>query len=102
MRISDWSSDVCSSDLRPLAGKGGAGDALHRREIEGTGIVLDQPGGVQGVFRHEVLLLRLQPQRRQGAGAVDAADRKSVVEGKSVSGRVDLGGRSIIKKQRQK
>src|SRR3546814_18013133 len=25
-------------------------------------------------------------------------DRKSVVEGKSVSGRVDLGGRSIIKK----
>src|SRR3546814_18918898 len=29
----------------------------------------------------------------------DAKDRKSVVEGKSVSVRVDLGGRRIIKKQ---
>src|SRR3546814_14328175 len=28
------------------------------------------------------------------------ADRKSVVSGKSVSGRVDLGGRRIIKKKR--
>src|SRR3546814_6244823 len=31
--------------------------------------------------------------------AVDALDRKSVVEGKSVSVRVDLGGRRIIKKK---
>src|SRR3546814_11788430 len=29
-------------------------------------------------------------------------DRKSVVEGKSVSGRVDLGGRRIIKKKKHK
>src|SRR3546814_13344152 len=29
------------------------------------------------------------------------ADRKSVVEGKSVSGRVDLGGRRIIKKKKK-
>src|SRR3546814_15091249 len=32
------------------------------------------------------------------AGADAAADRKSVEEGKSVSVRVDLGGRGIIKK----
>src|SRR3546814_12550810 len=31
----------------------------------------------------------------------DAADRKSVVEGKSVSVRVDLGGRRIIKKKQK-
>src|SRR3546814_6436246 len=29
MRISDWSSDVCSSDLRRDPGAGQAGDALH-------------------------------------------------------------------------
>src|SRR3546814_16851853 len=37
-------------------------------------------------------------------GIVDAVaegDRKSVVEGKSVSVRVDLGGRRIIKKKKQ-
>src|SRR3546814_16187005 len=32
----------------------------------------------------------------------EAVDRKSVVKGKSVSVRVDLGGRRIIKKQNQK
>src|SRR3546814_12103436 len=32
---------------------------------------------------------------------VAAADRKSVVEGKSVSVRVDLGGRRMIKKKKQ-
>src|SRR3546814_16335403 len=33
---------------------------------------------------------------------VEPVDRKSVVEGKSVSVRVDLGGRRIIKKKKQK
>src|SRR3546814_13906609 len=33
---------------------------------------------------------------------LDYADRKSVVSGKSVSVRVDLGGRSIIKKKKTK
>src|SRR3546814_1884841 len=34
MRISDWSSDVCSSDLQPLFSwlDGATGDALERRE----------------------------------------------------------------------
>src|SRR3546814_12306977 len=34
--------------------------------------------------------------------ALPVIDRKSVVEGKSVSVRVDLGGRWILKKQKQK
>src|SRR3546814_14581866 len=36
------------------------------------------------------------------AGGTHRADRKSVGEGKSVSVRVDLGGRGIIKKKKQK
>src|SRR3546814_19030031 len=36
---------------------------------------------------------------RRASRAIDQADRKSVVEGKSVSVRVDLGGRRIIKKK---
>src|SRR3546814_11592523 len=49
---------------------------------------------------------RVDPQRRQAArrGAQlvvqPAADRKSVVWGKWVSGRVDRGGRRIIKKKK--
>src|SRR3546814_18244453 len=34
--------------------------------------------------------------------SLDARDRKSVVEGKSVSVRVDLGGRRIIKKKKKR
>src|SRR3546814_17993415 len=39
------------------------------------------------------------PSAAKSSGAID---RKSVVSGKSVSVRVDLGGRRIIKKKRQK
>src|SRR3546814_8913286 len=43
MRISDWSSDVCSSDLRPR--RGGAGPDVGRtsRLITGTSERLSQP-----------------------------------------------------------
>src|SRR3546814_8127137 len=67
-------SDVCSSDLAPAASPGASGRA--RRMIENLQII---------------------------AGGEDiAADRKSVVEGKSVSVRVDLGGRRIMKKKTKK
>src|SRR3546814_14592928 len=83
MRISDWSSDVCSSDLA-------ANDAtlatvaLRPRLIWGPGDPHLLPGLVA---RARAGRLRL----------IDGGDRKSVVEGKSVSVRVDLGGRRIIK-----
>src|SRR3546814_13971911 len=68
MRISDWSSDVCSSDLeRPRAWPL---DALFDDR---------RPADRLGIRRWQL-------------------DRKSVVQGKSVSVRVDLGGRRIIKK----
>src|SRR3546814_17510779 len=44
--------------------------------------------------------MAILPLRKSiGAMRRDFADRKSVVEGKSVSVRVDLGGRRIIKKK---
>src|SRR3546814_18546560 len=70
MRISDWSSDVCSSDL--------TGRPLHRRRHEP-----DEQG---------------RDDRFRGERAGEAQrDRKSVVSGKSVSERVALGGSRIIK-----
>src|SRR3546814_16768060 len=69
-RISDWSSDVCSSDL--------------------VGPVQRREGG--GQHGH-------QQCRAAQHGLARRTDRKSVVLGKSVSGRVDLGGRRAIKKQ---
>src|SRR3546814_4790922 len=42
MRISDWSSDVCSSDLeKPVAGKRAGLAQLHHSEIAGLRQVLD-------------------------------------------------------------
>src|SRR3546814_15694478 len=80
MRISDWSSDVCSSDL----GGGGAIAALSRCLWRRYWVSLAAGHG----HRQD----RLQPRRLR-------QDRKSVVSGKSVSVRVDLGGRRIIKKK---
>src|SRR3546814_12903802 len=76
MRISDWSSDVCSSDLAPTV-----------PEIEGA-IAL---GGLQPSVR----------DRLHDIGAVGIIGRSEERRvGKSVSVRVDLGGRRIIKKKK--
>src|SRR3546814_20174339 len=82
MRISDWSSDVCSSDLLGVLGddRVGMARAVACDMVErGLGAVDD----------------RRRQHRREIFG-----DRKSVVSGKSVSVRVDLGGRRFIKKKK--
>src|SRR3546814_11654099 len=85
MRSSDWSSDLCSSDLARLYRPVDA--ARHRREkLDPARRFRDRGNG---------------PWRRQDGGAArrraQARDRKSVVQGKSGSLRVDLGGRRFIK-----
>src|SRR3546814_14066130 len=95
MRISDWSSDVCSSDL----GLSHADFALAHP--------LGQPGAavLAGVpFVHagqDFVAVMDRDHRAFGQGVEvtvgDDGDRKSVVKGKSVSVRVELGGRRIIK-----
>src|SRR3546814_13924250 len=93
MRISDWSSDVCSSDLR-LVGRLGGGQRLGAPDLPVHRIVamLQQIGRGGAV---EIVPSRVDRRRIGGCG-----DRKSVVSGKSVSVRVDFGCSRVIKKKK--
>src|SRR3546814_15807106 len=100
MRISDWSSDVCSSDLDHGAP---GGQALVTATVGlRNHLVEDDVEHCSGGESHRVRAKRgherdgPRPQNRHGD------ERKSVVTGKSVSVRVGLGGRRIIKKKRTK
>src|SRR3546814_11784230 len=84
MRISDWSSDVCSSDL--VAGRLN----VSRQPVTHALAVLKAQGFLEASGRQGLTVAPIDPA---------LLDRKSVVEGKSVSVRVDLGGRRIIKKK---
>src|SRR3546814_15051483 len=96
MRISDWSSDVCSSDLIQ---RGIAGYTQHAN-------FCPWPENEQGRLRASACRscrdrFRFEQNCRSAKSDVDRyKDRKSVVTGKSVSVRVDLGGRRIIKKKK--
>src|SRR3546814_20984692 len=114
MRISDWSSDVCSSDL---------GRAIFLDIADHGTLGLIQPNGLGYVVGHSAdlhtdqatgnlaVLLELldhthgfidrDGQRNTHEAAALRHDRKSDVKGKKVSIRVDLGGRRIIKKKKQ-
>src|SRR3546814_18061896 len=108
MRISDWSSDVCSSDLLEQLVEGGPLDIAL-----GAAAQLRLQRGVEVRARGFALhpALRIQPRQLVAvalvaivADAVDHAhrDRKSVVMGKSGSVRVDLGGRRLINKKKKR
>src|SRR3546814_19938173 len=103
MRISDWSSDVCSSDLfRPFAG-----DEFSECQVclcEPRLVRLKRPrhsprrllvdgNACCGIKAGDLLLTALPIDDRRGL------DRKSDVEGKRGSVRADLGGRRIMKKK---
>src|SRR3546814_14020333 len=100
MRISDWSSDVCSSDLQqqqqaltrylrdpdhcPIP----PGMDVARAQVYRDLIFENLRGLLSGTFPVLVNVL--------------GQDRKSVVSGQSVSVRVDFGGCRIIKKKHNK
>src|SRR3546814_13574494 len=98
MRISDWSSDVCSSDLpESLTGDSWSQSnvAPHLSKVEpALKTCATNPDG-------SVLFQKVSTDESIAA-ALDALfrkDRKSVVTGKSVAVSVDLdGGRRINKK----
>src|SRR3546814_11859958 len=111
MRISDWSSDVCSSDLHRLPV-----DALHTLHVEECG----NPLGLPVVFLHggpgaglstyhrrffDPARYRIVLFDQRGCGQptpfAELPDRKSVGEGKSVAVRVDRGGRRVMKNKMQ-
>src|SRR3546814_15442696 len=98
MLISDWSSDVCSSDLCGHAQKHGLVDLpvnqtlLAQHEMVGRKVLGQKADNL--IVRHFGLGQPLCGDVGQRDGA-----RKSVVSGKSVSERVDLGGGRHIKKK---
>src|SRR3546814_17554584 len=90
MRISDWSSDVCSSYLTCIPLLTWKDELLKK--------ILD----TDAVSEMKNSRNRKKYEHRSGSNTpqdCDGLDRKSVVKGKSVSVRVDLGGRRIIKKK---
>src|SRR3546814_6261314 len=96
MRISDWSSDVCSSDLLlPSQGQKGR---LEDREVERLLLEREIEMAEGGIRRRSTNADDAPVAVRQDTGMtvegdtrcrgrpVEAEDRKSVVSGKSVSG----------------
>src|SRR3546814_15236735 len=123
MRISDWSSDVCSSDLRnDLRNDAGTDGAAAFADRETQAFVHGDRRDQLDVHRHVVTrhhhldtLRQLHHTGHVGGAEVELRavvgeerrmtatlflDRKDVVQGKSVSVRVDLGGRRIINKKK--
>src|SRR3546814_12957448 len=105
MRISDWSSDVCSSDLKYF---GVHGDALALRSKRLEMLASNIANAATPGFKARDIDFAAQLKQAQTGAALAttegghiAHDRESVVEGRGVSVRVDLGGRRIIKKKRK-
>src|SRR3546814_16791482 len=105
MRISDWSSDVCSSDLRDdglsariLTHRGlrEHGEVERRFDARYGAVRPDRAGRVRTVALPQRFGVRFG--RRQRAGAL-LLDRKSVGEGKRVSISVDVGDGRILQKK---
>src|SRR3546814_16537533 len=104
MRISDWSSDVCSSDLGQRA-------AADMDVVRAAGIAPFGAVAHRACFGNEPVRAEVEPHRRphaDGIGAGRPADIAAVArqrseerrEGKSVSVRVDLGCRRLITKKK--
>src|SRR3546814_13141699 len=101
MRISDWSSDVCSSDLVTHRARRTWLPALRRtRKICGDREA--RHGVVAGMQQSDSTRRLMHCQKKQLHRWKRRLDRKSVVKGKSVSVRVAQGGRRIIQKKKKK
>src|SRR3546814_11863754 len=109
MRISDWSSDVCSSDLqppqqvvqplqlvRPEGGKqlGFPGERLRHDPV------MDAAAGFGQRQDRAPPALGVDSPVDQTPPAGPAEDRNSVVAGKGVSVRLVLGGRRLSKNKK--
>src|SRR3546814_20673976 len=93
MRISDWSSDVCSSDL--VSTNAGGTQVLRWGTMRGlvAGIEAVLPDG--SVYDGLAVLKK----DNRGYDLTQLLDRKSVGAGKSVSVRGEPGGRRVIKQK---
>src|SRR3546814_11297520 len=108
MRISDWSSDVCSSDLQELNGL--TRTHMKRKLLDQLAATHDfdvPPSMVEAEFSQIWQQLLHEASHEADVEAAKAEmeaereDRKSVVSGRGVSVRVDLGGRRSLQKELQ-
>src|SRR3546814_71902 len=104
MRISDWSSDVCSSDLKAIVtgSTAGIGRAIAEGLARaGAAVVINgrTQKRVDAALRE--LHVRLPGAELTGVAADVATDRMSVGLGKRVSVREDLVGRRTLTKKIQ-
>src|SRR3546814_18833155 len=110
MRISDWSSDVCSSDLEEADADGGPaprtdvlaeqrhcqhGHHEGRREQDGGGF-----GELQVLQGGEVGAGGAEEKERAQHPQAGTLARQSVGEGKEVAERLNLGGRGVLKQNK--
>src|SRR3546814_19445306 len=108
MRISYWSSDVCSSDLEhALRVRREVVDGVRRAVAEDIMVEPGPPRPTLAVGQPADRVHR-QPQRRERKTVlplpepvIDEKGRTSVVSGKSVSVRVDIGGGRSFKKKKK-
>src|SRR3546814_20980444 len=122
MRISDWSSDVCSSDLPEPPSRRGAGQrssrgssrlmrfsttSLSLAALTLVAVTMAAVGLLAGAAAGQSSddAQTSDDAQSDDTGEVDwekqpYIDRKSVGEGQSVSVSVDLGGRRRIKKKK--
>src|SRR3546814_15142110 len=108
MRISDWSSDVCSSDLKiepirttvlpDFTAKVGELITMLNEANEADRSVLI-PNGAAIAEKVGQMRTNALAERATAESETAAKDRKSVVYGKSESVRVDLGSSRSLKKK---
>src|SRR3546814_20990365 len=108
MRISDWSSDVCSSDLGPdrmpllaeqVPEDGRASSRLEIRDADRLEAPVDLLVARAGLADARKIALDVGHHRGDAVSGEPLRDRKSVGWGKRGSGRLDMCGRRIIKKK---
>src|SRR3546814_18900561 len=109
MRISDWSSDVCSSDLirawRNIASICRSMSAAIRSNSANGAVIAGSANrtGANLIAGSTVTLGATSPwySIRESEPSGKSIDRKSDVEGKSGDESVNLGGRRTIKKKKK-
>src|SRR3546814_16257262 len=95
MRISDWSSDVCSSDL-PEHGR-----SPQMMRTQPRACMCELSLGLRDDDDDDDML-RAQAHESGGEQGHGGEERERVGEGKGVTGRVDPGGSCIIKKKKDR